>query len=125
MRNTNSPYLADPFRNGTHVRSKEVVKYKAHHSDEFKVVGFMEGSNGRDKGAIIWICETDKGSTFHTVPKNQTYKWRYKMFTDLSADNNKLFISKYVGRMITVEYDALSTSGVPLRAKSSGFRGMM
>ena len=47
------------------------------------------------------------------------------MFVDLSADDNKLFISDYVGRMITVEYDALSNAGVPLRAKSAGFRGMM
>ncbi len=122
VKNTTGLYLSDPQRTGTHLRSKEVLKIKARYSSEYKVVDFKEGSKGRDKGAIIWVCVTENGRQFNVTPKDVTYEWRYCMFTKLSKGGGKVFKNKYEGRMITVEYEDLSKDGIPLRAKALSFR---
>lgn len=120
-RNPNSPYLAHPTKTGTFLRSKGLLKLKMRYSDEFELVGFTEGTKGRDKGAIMWICQTKDGKkTFHATPKNTTLKKRYAMFKKITEDGD--FDKKYKGRMMTIEYEDLSKDGVPLRAKSVGFR---
>jgi hypothetical protein len=123
LRNADSLYLTHPTKNSTAIRSKFVLKRKMTYSDEFEVVGFEEGSKGRDKGAIMWICKThNTEKLFKVTPKNTTYDERYITFKDASADNNNGFKTKFKGRMMTVEYEDLSRDNVPLRAKAVGFR---
>ena len=90
------------------------------YSNEYELIGFTEGKKGKDKGAILWILKTEDGNEFHATPKNMTYKERISMYSDCIKDNN--FIEKYKGRMMTIEYEDLSKDGIPLRAKSVGFR---
>jgi len=123
LRNFDSLYLTHPTKNNTSIRSKYVLKRKMTYTDEFEVVGFSQGTKGKDKGAIIWICKThDTNKLFNATPKNITYDERYQLFKDSSANKGKGFSDKFEGRMMTIEYEDLSTDMVPLRAKSIGFR---
>lgn len=121
LRNSNGPYLGNCLKTGAFLRSKDLVKMKQRFSDEYECVGYTEGSKGKDKGAVIWICQTaDKDSPvqFNVTPKNTTYEERYKLFQDCEEN----FDNKYAGRMLTVEYEDLSKDNVPLRAKALTFR---
>jgi DNA ligase-1 len=118
LRNVAGPYTADPVKTGTFLRSHDLVKMKPKFTDEFNVVGFTEGSRGKDKGAIIWVCETSDHTQFNVTPKDITYEDRYALYAD-AVDN---FEEKYKDRMMTVEYQDLSKTGVPLRAKAVTFR---
>ena len=119
LRNSDSLYLTHHTKNNMSIRSKFVLKRKMTYDAEFEVIDFTQGTNGRDKGAIIWILKThDTDKIFHATPKNITYSERYKLYKD--ATNN--FCKKYKGRMMIIEYEDLSKDKVPLRAKSIGFR---
>ena len=120
VRNSSSLYLTHPTKNNTKIRSKFVLKRKMKFSDEYEVVGFTEGTKGRDVGAILWICQTTDGKQFNTTPKNTTYQERYKLFKEANTKDG--FNKKYKGRMMTVEYEDLSKDKIPLRAKAVGFR---
>jgi ATP-dependent DNA ligase len=123
IRNADSLYLTSAVKNSTKIRSKYVLKRKMRYSDEFEVVGYTQGTKGRDIGAIIWICVTHDGVTqFNTTPKNTTYEERYKLYKLANANKGEQFNALYKGRMMTVEYEDLSKNKVPLRAKSIGFR---
>ena len=105
------------------IRSKFVLKRKMKYSQEYEVVDFEDGTKGRDKGAIMWICITsDTNKLFSVTPKNITYDERYSLFKEAMYDNKNGFNNKFKGRMLTVEYEDLSKDKVPLRAKSIGFR---
>jgi ATP-dependent DNA ligase len=119
-RNPKGPYLAHPTKTGTFLRSKMLLKLKMRYSDEFKLIGFTEGTKGRDIGAIMWICQTKDGkTTFNVTPKNTTMKKRYAMFKNMTE---KDFAENYENQPMTVEYEDLSNNGVPLRAKAIGLR---
>jgi DNA ligase-1 len=116
IKNTKSPYLTSSTKSGTNLRSYGVLKLKGHFDEEYKIVGFTEGSKGKDKGALIWILETPEKMQFNATPKNMTYKERYELFNALS--NGNLFKQKYLNKMLTVEFQDKSKDGVPLRAKA-------
>lgn len=118
LRNADGEYLASALKTGTFLRSRDLVKMKQKFSDEYEVVGYTEGSKGKDKGAIIWICQTPAGDRFNVTPKDITYAQRYELFS--SAEEN--FKKKYANRMMTVEYEDLSKTNIPQRAKAVGFR---
>ena len=115
--------------------SSNLVKVKPIYDAEFKVVGFTQGTKGKDVGALIWICEVDTehminpgDKTFHVVPKDMTYEERYKIFELLNlksgpADNN---FDKYVnGKYLTVEFPERSKkTGKPSQAKALNFRNL-
>lgn len=118
LRNVSGPYLANPNKTGTFMRSNDLVKLKPKFTDEFEVVGYTEGSKGKDKGAVIWICQTANGIKFNVTPKDITYTERYALFEECK----KSFNEKYLSHMLTVEYEDLSEDSVPLRAKAIVFR---
>jgi ATP-dependent DNA ligase len=127
LRNSDSLYLAHPTKNSTQIRSKFVLKRKMKYSAEYEVVDYAQGTKGRDKGAIMWVCQTnpadkEKKKTFNVTPKDITYEKRYAIYKKASANKGAGFNERYKGRMMTVEYEDLSKDGVPLRAKAVGFR---
>ncbi len=95
--------------------SSHILKIKLKFDAEFEIIGFLQGIKGKDVGAVIWICKTDKGEVFNVVP-NMTYEMRYKTFTCLNKNDN---FNKYIkGKMLTVEYSELSSkTGIPLQPK--------
>jgi ATP-dependent DNA ligase len=118
--------LAAPYEIGLtkEKRTYHVRKHKPRYSDEYEVVGFTQGEQGKDKGAILWILQT-KGKKdkilFNATPTKMTYQERYDLWTQLS-NNPAIFESDWKGKMMTTEYDDLSESGVPLRAKALNIR---
>ena len=99
-------------------------KRKPRYSDEYEVVGYTQGDQGKDIGAIIWILKTPetkkiKSVVFTSIPIGITNEERYKLFSNMTEE---LFNNEYKGKMMTVEYDELSETGVPLRAKAIGLR---
>ena len=83
-------------------RSHDLQKYKEFQEDEFRIIGFMEG-DGRDKGTVIWVCETKEEKTFRVRPRG-TIENRKKLFQTGG---------KYVGKMLTVIYQELTEEGKP------------
>ena len=83
-------------------RSHDLQKYKEFEEDEFRIIGFTQG-DGRDKGTVIWICETKEGKEFTVRPRG-TMESRRKLF-----ESGK----KYVGKMLTVIYQELTEEGKP------------
>jgi hypothetical protein len=116
------PVLDKDGKAKQHDVHKLVALAFCHNPDEYEVVGFDQGSKGRDKGAIIWVCKNSDGESFNVTPKNITYEERYKLFKEAKQNNGKGFDEKFKGRMMTVEYEDLSADNIPLRAKAVGFR---
>lgn len=119
LRNILGPYIfSADVKSESKLRSNDLVKMKPTFTDEFEVVDYTDGSKGKDQGAIIWICQTTDGNQFNVTPKEMTYEERRELYS--KAQEN--FDSSFKSRMLTVEYQDLSADGIPLRAKSVGFR---
>jgi ATP-dependent DNA ligase len=128
VRNLDSSY---EFGVNKEIRTYQVRKRKPRYSAEYEIIGYTEGLQGKDKGAIIWILTTGKEMTtldgkkkkiepiqFTSTPVGMNYEERYKLF-NMTPEN---FITTYKGKQMTVEYDDISEDGVPLRAKAKGVR---
>jgi DNA ligase-1 len=103
LRNMNGTY--DPKR------SINLQKLKTFHDDEFKIVDFEEGTK-KEKGLIMFICETKKGGRFAVRPLG-SYEERREMF-----ENG----NDYIGKMYTVRYQELTKNGIPRFGVGVGVR---
>ena len=83
-------------------RSAELQKYKEMMDDEYKIVGFEQGT-GDEEGCVVWKCVTPEGRTFHCRPKG-THEERRVLFTNGASA---------IGKMLTVTYQELTTDGIP------------
>lgn len=86
--------------------SSEMLKMKKRESSEFIVVGFETGVRGKEANAIILICDNGRGKQFKPMMRGWSIEERVAMARH-GAD--------YVGKKVTVEYEALSKDGTPLR----------
>ena len=123
--------------NGYH--SANLLKIKPTFDAEFPVVGFTQGSRGKEVGAVIWECEVPGGPgdpgdrRFTVVPKDMSYEERRALFQCLGglvpgpggpgAAAVTRFERDLRGRPLTVEYREVSAkTGKPLQAKALAFR---
>jgi DNA ligase-1 len=83
-------------------RSENLQKFKEFEDAEFQIVGFTEGE-GNEKGAVIWICETEEHKQFRVRPKG-TIEDRRELFKKAQT---------YVGKKLTVKYQEMTDDGVP------------
>ena len=83
-------------------RSSELLKLKDFDDAEFTIVDVKEGE-GRDSGAAIFICSTDRQDTFAVRPKG-TMEYRQEVW------QNK---EEYIGKPLTVRYQGFSEDGIP------------
>jgi ATP-dependent DNA ligase len=95
------------LRNGAGVyranyRSNDLQKYKEFMEDEYRIIDFKEGE-GRDLGAVIWVCETADGKEFTVRPRG-TMEQRREWFNDGES---------YIGKNLTVVYQELTEDGKP------------
>lgn len=125
VRNLDAPY---EFGVNKEIRTYQIRKRKPRYSAEYEIVGYTEGTQGKDRGAIIWILKTKEttknkinypSQQFTSTPVGMDYEERYKLFREMTP---AIFAEKYKGRMMTVEYDDISEDGVPLRAKAKCVR---
>lgn len=118
VRSINGLYLTSNKKKTSELRSLDLLKLKPTTTDEFTCIGFKDG-NGKDTGAIIWICVTKEGKQFNCTPKGITYDERKELFINCQKS-----FKKYKNKLITVEYQDISNDGVPQRAKAIGFRNV-
>lgn len=97
IRNKDSPYKQQG-------RSKDLLKYKKFHDDEFVVIGHHEGT-GAHKGTPIFECSSKakEGKTF-SVTMQGTIESRKQMLDNVKG---------YYGKLLTVKYQEISADGAP------------
>ena len=86
----------------TNFRSNDLQKYKEFLEDEYRIIDFTQGE-GRDAGAVIWVCETADGNEFSVRPRG-TMEQRRDWFNDGGS---------YIGKNLTVVYQELTEEGKP------------
>lgn len=101
-------------------RSRQLLKRKPNVDEEFEVVDYTSGKNGRATDALIWICQLPDGTTFKATPLGSTED-RRALFRECES----AFDEKYKGRMLKVQFTGKSKKGVPKTAYSAGFRDYM
>jgi len=101
----------------SNLRSSDLLKRKEVFTDEYEVVGWTQGTAGKEVGAIIWICQTPDGKRFNVTP-NYDFSERYRIYKECQ----KHFDDKYANRLLTVEYRSKSEDGIPQHAKGIMFR---
>jgi DNA ligase-1 len=95
LRNAGGVYRAN-------YRSNDLQKYKEFMEDEYRIIDFKDGE-GRDAGAVIWVCETADGKEFTARPRG-TMEQRREWFNDGES---------YIGKNLTVVYQELTEEGKP------------
>ena len=83
-------------------RSNDLQKYKEFMEDEYRIIDFTQGE-GRDAGAVIWVCETADGKEFTVRPRG-TMEQRRAWFNEGAS---------YIGKNVTVIYQELTEEGKP------------
>ena len=83
-------------------RSKYLQKFKEFLEEEFKIVGFHEGSCD-EKGSVVWNCITNNNQEFSVRPKG-TFESRKKLFDEGDM---------YIGKLLTVIFQEYSAEGIP------------
>ena len=83
-------------------RSNDLQKYKEFMEEEYRIIGFTQGE-GRDAGAVIWVCETADGKVFSVRPRG-TMEQRRAWFNDGES---------YIGKNVTVIFQELTEEGKP------------
>jgi len=94
IRNSNSPY--------ENKRSYNLQKVKEFSDAEFTVVGVEEG-RGKMAGKAIFVCKTSGGETFGVKMKG-------------ALDSLTVYLTNspdYIGKSLTVQYQALTAKGIP------------
>jgi len=83
-------------------RSWDLQKYKLFQEDEFIITGFTEGT-GREKGLVIWECQTKEGKTFHVRPEGE-HETRKEMFKKAGS---------CIGKKLTVVFQEYTKDQIP------------
>ena len=84
-------------------KSADLQKFKEFKDDEFEIVGGHEGS-GADAGTVVFEVKTKKGQVFSVRPRG-TKEMRIEWMKD---------INKLKGEFLTVRYQNLSDTGIPI-----------
>jgi DNA ligase-1 len=85
------------------LRSRDLLKRKDFETEEYKIVDAVE-ADGKDKGTVIWVCETEEGGTRFNVRSRGTLSQRGKWWDERD---------EHIGKMLTVRFQNLSEFGVP------------
>lgn len=100
IRNLNGLYLFDK-------RSDDLQKYKEFIDDEFEIVNVTSG-DGREAGAIIYICKVKSPLNNHTGEFAVRPKGTIEDRIELMKNSKKL-----IGKKLIVRYQELTEDGIP------------
>jgi hypothetical protein len=84
-------------------RSIGLQKLKAFLSKEYKIVAAEEG-NGREAGAVVWVCTTGVGGSLFKARPLGSIEERKKLYKERA---------QHIGKLLTVKYQELTLQGVP------------
>ena len=83
-------------------RSNYLLKHKDFQTEEYEITGAKTG-HGRDADAVVWVCKTQDGHQFNVRPEG----------TIAQREEHYKNHEKYIGKMLTVRFQNLTTLGVP------------
>ena len=83
-------------------RSNYLLKYKDFQTEEYEIVGAKTG-HGRDADAVVWVCKTQDGQQFTVRPEG----------TIAQREEHYKNYKEYIGKMLTVRFQNLTTQKVP------------
>jgi ATP-dependent DNA ligase len=103
-------------------RIKSVLKWKYIEDAEWKVVRYTSGT-GEHNGAILFICSTENGIEFGIsfVAGVFSIKERQKIY-QYFQQHQKVFDKCFKNKMVTIQYQNLTESGIPIRGGIKQFR---
>ena len=104
------------YSNIKEIRSMSYLKRKKTYDAEYPIIGYEEGQNGKDKGAVIFIMKTEDNKEFRAVP-NMTLKKRKELYKEAVKDFNK-----FKNKLATISFDEYSKDKIPLRPKFIAIR---
>ncbi len=91
-------------------RSSQYIKRKKVEDSEFRIIGFTNGV-GKFADMIIFELVTSNGYKFNSTPMGNA-EYRKQLLVQAKRD-----FSIFENKLAKVRYDALSTDGVPVRAR--------
>lgn len=91
-------------------RSSQYIKRKKVEDNEFEIIGFTKGV-GKFADMIVFELKTPNGNKFNCVPMG-TAEYRRQLLIQAKKD-----FSVFKNKFAKVKYDALSASGIPVRAR--------
>jgi len=97
------------YRPGVHCN--ELLKKKASNDDEWTVVGAKAATGGLQDGAVVWECE-----------KNGVRVWAKQMGSVEAARQMYQKRNDYMGKLITLVYNELTSAGIPRFPRAKAFR---
>ena len=83
-------------------RSNYLLKYKDFQTEEYEIIGAKTG-HGRDADAVVWVCKTKDDQQFTVRPEG----------TITQREENYKSREKFIGKMLTVRFQNLTSLGVP------------
>lgn len=118
MLRRNEPYVYS--YNDYH--SKSLLKVKPTHDAEYKIIGYTAGTQGKSENALMFELEItdDKKLTINLGMEIDERKRLYNMMSVVEDNGKSHFENNYLGKMLTIYYDELSTDGVPVRSRTDG-----
>lgn len=105
--------MEGPYARG---RSYLLMKRKVRQSDEWKVIRVECATRGKHAGAFLAVLKAGEHE-FKAQPAGISVADMKAMYEDAKANP-----SKYVGQMATIEYEVLSSDGVPKQPKFIAIR---
>lgn len=115
--------LDAPYEHSVNDRhSSYLLKIKPIRDGEFRIVGYGCGEKGKAVGALMFACETEQGASFNVTPTGEidARKKMYAEFGRMEPNGKTVFENRWLGHMMTVQYDELSRDEVPQRARTDG-----
>lgn len=83
-------------------RSQALIKYKTFVDAEFEIIDGVSGT-GVEQGCVIWRVKNADGKEFSVRPMGSHDKRKEHLLSK----------QKYIGKMITIKYQNLTTDGIP------------
>ena len=83
-------------------RSNYLLKHKDFQTEEYEITGAKTG-HGRDADAVVWVCKTQDGQQFNVRPEG----------TIIQREEDYKNHEKYIGKMLTVRFQNLTSLGIP------------
>lgn len=118
IRRSNRPYKE--------ARCDNVMKLKPVHSEELIIIGYDTGV-GKNANAIQWRCRIPagidrltEGAEVSVVPTGE-YDDRIAIYNSIIADPT-YFTREYQGKKITIEFNDISSDGIPLQLRAITIR---
>lgn len=94
-------------------RTNSLMKYKPFQDSEYRISGVVEGTGKWRHSLAAFLCHTESGQLFHATPAVDDARRRH-----MWLDRRRL-----VGKMLTVQYQALTERGVPRFPVGKAIRG--